>query len=189
MRLFKNLLGSPLIFFRASIFLPSFREIRRLFFRAGALVGDAGHHEEEIGEAIEIGQGVFVDRRLAGERDDRSFGAARDGAGQMQCGAQLSSARQNEFAQRLQFFEQQVDQPLHLGHAFFDDPRYLNLQRAGQVSAPAAHCRVAATSQPDHRERPPFRQTHTTWAAKSAARCLSSGAQQWHANCGVWHSN
>ena len=26
-------------------------------------------------------------------------------------------------------------------------------------------------------------------AAKSAARCLSSGAQQWHANCGVWQSN
>ena len=27
------------------------------------------------------------------------------------------------------------------------------------------------------RGRPPCRQTHTTWAAKSAARCLSSGAQ------------
>ena len=36
---------------------------------------------------------------------------------------------------------------------------------------------------PDHGERPPCRQTHTTWAAKSAARCLSSGAQPWYANC------
>jgi len=56
--------------FRASILLPSFTEIRRLFFRAGAFVGDAGHHEQEVGEAIEINQRVFVDRRLAGERDD-----------------------------------------------------------------------------------------------------------------------
>jgi hypothetical protein len=24
---------------------------------------------------------------------------------------------------------------------------------------------------------------------KSAARCLSSGAQPWYANCGVWQSN
>src|SRR4051812_39038217 len=54
--------------------------------------------------------------------------------------------------------------------------------RGGQVSAPAAHCRVSATSPPDHGERPPCRQTHTTWAAKSAARCLSRGAQPWHAN-------
>ena len=45
------------------------------------------------------------------------------------------------------------------------------------------------TSPPDHGERPPCRQTHTTWAAKSAARCLSSGAQPWHANCGAWQSN
>ena len=56
--------------FRASTFLPSFTEIRRLFFRAGAFVGDAGHHEQEVGEAIEIDQRVFVDRRLTGERDD-----------------------------------------------------------------------------------------------------------------------
>src|SRR5215475_15125246 len=53
----------------------------------------------------------------------------------MQCGSQLSSARQNEFTQRLQIFKQQVDQPLHLGYAFFSDSRDLNLQRAGQVGA------------------------------------------------------
>src|SRR5262245_40492658 len=53
----------------------------------------------------------------------------------MQCGAQLSSAWQNEFTQRLQLFKQQVDQALHLGHAFFSDSRDLNLQRAGQVGA------------------------------------------------------
>jgi hypothetical protein len=58
-----------------------------------------------------------------------------------------------------------------------------------RISAPAAPCRVSATSQPDHGERPPCRQTHTTWAAKSGARCLSSGAQPSHANCGVWQSN
>jgi hypothetical protein len=33
------------------------------------------------------------------------------------------------------------------------------------------------------------RQTHTTRAAKSAARCLSSGVQPSFANCGVWQSN
>src|SRR5262249_4349202 len=53
----------------------------------------------------------------------------------MQCGSQVSSARQNEFTQRLQIFKQQVDQPLHLGHAFFSNSRDLNFQRAGQVSA------------------------------------------------------
>jgi hypothetical protein len=55
------------------------------------------------------------------------------------------------------------------------------------VSAPAAHCPVSATS-----AIPPgaaCRQTHTTGAAKSAARCLSSGAQPSYANCGVWQSN
>ena len=61
--------------------------------------------------------------------------------------------------------------------------------RAGQVSASAAHCRMSGTSQPDHGEQPPCRPTHTTGAAKSAARCLSSGAQPPHANCGVWRSN
>ena len=61
--------------------------------------------------------------------------------------------------------------------------------RADPVSAPVAHCRVSATSPPDHRERPPYRQTHTTWAAKSAARCLSSGAQSSYANCVAWQSN
>ena len=30
---------------------------------------------------------------------------------------------------------------------------------------------------------------HNLGAAKSAARCWSSGAQQWHAKCGVWQSN
>jgi hypothetical protein len=39
------------------------------------------------------------------------------------------------------------------------------------------------------RGRPPCRKTHPTWAAKSAARCLSSGAQPSHTNCGVWQSN
>jgi hypothetical protein len=34
--------------------------------------------------------------------------------------------------------------------------------RAGQLSAPAAHCRVSPTSQPDHGEPPPCRKTHTT---------------------------
>ena len=45
-------------------------------------------------------------------------------------------------------------------------------------SAPGPHCRVSATSPPDHGERPPYRQMHTTWVATSAARCalLGSGA-------------
>src|SRR5262245_43694697 len=53
----------------------------------------------------------------------------------MKCGPQLSSARQNEFAQRLQLFKQQVDQPLHLDGVVFSDPRDLNLQWAGQIGA------------------------------------------------------
>src|SRR5215467_3919748 len=43
------------------VFLPSFAEIRRLFLRAGAFIGDAGHHEEQVGQAVEIDQRVFVD--------------------------------------------------------------------------------------------------------------------------------
>ena len=31
--------------------------------------------------------------------------------------------------------------------------------------------------------------TLTAIAIAGAARCLSSGAQRWHANCGVWQSN
>ena len=53
----------------------------------------------------------------------------------------------------------------------------------------AAHCRVSATSQHDHGERPPSRQTHTTWAAKSAARSLSNDAPPSHTNCAAWQSN
>ena len=40
-----------------------------------------------------------------------------------------------------------------------------------------------------HRERPPCRPTHTTWAAKSGVHSLSDDAQPSHTNCGVWQSN
>jgi serine/threonine protein kinase len=57
------------------------------------------------------------------------------------------------------------------------------------VSAPAAHCPVSATSPPDHRERPPCRQTHTTGGREERRAQLEQSAQPSNANCGVWQSN
>jgi len=50
-------------------------------------------------------------------------------------------------------------------------------------SAHQPHTAGCLQLQPYHGERPPYRQTRTTRAAKSAARCLSSGAQPSYANC------
>jgi hypothetical protein len=61
--------------------------------------------------------------------------------------------------------------------------------RGGPVGAPGAHCRCLRLHRQTTRERPLCRQTHPRWAARSAARCWSSGEQQWHGNCVAWQSN
>ncbi len=53
----------------------------------------------------------------------------------MQRRAQLSSARQDEFAQRFKLFQQQVNQPFQISNVMLCDSRNLYAQRAGQIGA------------------------------------------------------
>lgn len=58
--------------------------MRFLFGRVSLAVDHTRQDEEEIGEAIQIDEDVFVDRFLGRQPHDAPFGATGDGARQMQ---------------------------------------------------------------------------------------------------------
>ena len=69
--------------------------------RRGLGIDPAAGDEEEIGEAVDIGERAVADMlALVGlEFNDQAFGAAADGAGEMEMGRRHVAAGQHEGAQ------------------------------------------------------------------------------------------
>ena len=62
-----------------------------------------------IGQAVDVGDGKGVDGLGPGQLGDRPFGAANDGAGEMEGGRGLGAARQDETLERREFRVHAVD--------------------------------------------------------------------------------
>ncbi len=81
------------------------------------MIHGARHHEQQIGQSIEVDDQDRLDR-AGPERDHAPLGATADGARQVQQRARRRSARQNEPAQRRQLCLETIDrllEPLDVG--------------------------------------------------------------------------
>ena len=84
------------------------------------MVGGAGHHEQQVGEAIEVHEHDRL-HRVAGQGEHGTFGTAADGPRQMQGGAAGGTPRQDEVSQGREPGLQCVDPALEPGDALFVD--------------------------------------------------------------------
>ena len=85
------------------------------------IVADAGHNEEEIGEAVEIFEGEVIEVFEFGEAEDFDFGAAADGAGVVDNGRCARTTGENKTLEGAEAFDKSVDPLLKLGNLTFGD--------------------------------------------------------------------
>lgn len=85
------------------------------------VVADAGHDEEEIGEAVEIFEGEVIEVFEFSKAEDFDFGAAADSAGVMDNGRGARSTGENEALEGAEAFDKSVNPLLKLGDLAFRD--------------------------------------------------------------------
>ena len=81
---------------------------------AALVVLVAGHHEQRVRQAVEVGEDVRADRLVAAQADGLAFGAAADRPGDVEVGRAGRAARQQEVGQRPDDLVELVDQALEL---------------------------------------------------------------------------
>src|SRR5215510_4740652 len=89
----------------------------RDFSGAGAVIGDAGEREEQIGQTIQVDHDDFGNFCFAGELHDAAFRATTDGARHMQRGGFRRAAGNDERFERLELRIAVVDRALELRDA------------------------------------------------------------------------
>ncbi|MPM17351.1 hypothetical protein SDC9_63740 [bioreactor metagenome] len=76
---------------------------------AAVVIGDAGGAEEPVRQPVQVFHRLRICRFDGGERGCFAFGAARDGAGEVQIGGERRAAGQDEAAQRFEPGDHRVD--------------------------------------------------------------------------------
>ena len=74
----------------------------------------AGHHEQRVGQAVEVGEHQFADRLLVTERDRLTLGTPADGARDVELGRARRATRQQEIGEWADHRVELVDRGLEL---------------------------------------------------------------------------
>jgi hypothetical protein len=101
----------------------------RDFSRSGAPIGNAGQHEQKIGETVEVPDYQFGNVGVPTQRDHASLGAPAHRAGEVEGSGLRRAPGKDETPQRIELARTIIDRPFELTNPGVVDLRLLQLLR------------------------------------------------------------